>query len=191
VFLSVLTGVMMAATVAGAQSYKGNELPPYEVAQSDGAFELRIYGAHLVAEVTVTGNQDAAVNAGFRKLAGYIFGGNDGGDKIAMTVPVAQTAVGAAEWTVRFMMPAAYDLASLPAPRDASIRFVEIAPERQVTVQFSGIRDDAKLMAKTQELRAWAALQGLTITEGPHYYFYDSPFTLPWNRRNEVAFRVE
>jgi hypothetical protein len=25
------------------------------------------------------------------------------------------------------------------------------------------------------------------VTGAPEFLFYDSPFTLPWNRRNEVA----
>jgi hypothetical protein len=39
------------------------------------------------------------------------------GEKMAMTVPVAQTPVGEA-WVVSFMMPARYTMDSLPAPRD-------------------------------------------------------------------------
>jgi hypothetical protein len=46
------------------------------------------------------------------------------------------------------------------------------------------------LTEKEAELRGLAAQQGLTLGAGPFYYFYDAPFTLPWNRRNEVSFRL-
>ena len=178
------------ATVS-ADEYKGYEQPPYTVDVSDGAFELRSYGAHLVAEVQVTGSREGAVGKGFRVLAGYIFGGNDRGEKIAMTVPVAQSPVADGAWTVRFMLPAAADIAALPVPRDGAIRFVTMPPERQVTLRFSGLRGDGMLAQQAQALRLWAEGQQVQITAGPHYYFYDGPMTLPWNRRNEVAFTVQ
>ena len=28
------------------------------------------------------------------------------------------------------------------------------------------------------------------MTGGPRFYYYDDPFTLPFNRRNEVAFTL-
>ena len=173
-----------------AETYKGYEQPPYRVAQADGAFELRDYGSHLVAEVQVRGTRDGAIGTGFRKLAGYIFGGNDRGEKIAMTVPVAQSPQEDGIWTIRFMMPASFRPETLPAPKDGSIRFVTVAPERQVALSFTGLRGDRVIEEKAAELRDWAASRGLTITAGPHFYFYDGPMTLPWNRRNEVAFTV-
>jgi SOUL heme-binding protein len=188
-------GVAMAAGIAGgtagAESYKGYEMPPYKVEAEEGAYELRTYASHLVAEVRVSGSRDRAIGAGFRVLAGYIFGGNDRGEKIAMTVPVAQTPVAGGEWTVRFMMPMAFSPADLPVPRDGSIRFVTIQPERQVSLTFSGARGDRILATRADELRAWARRNGHTVIAGPHYYFYDGPMTLPWNRRNEVAFTVK
>ncbi|MGL4238529.1 SOUL family heme-binding protein [Tabrizicola sp.] len=191
VVLAAGLGVAMVVGVAKAESYKGYEMPPYTVEATEGAYELRSYGSHLVAEVRVSGSRDGAISAGFRVLAGYIFGGNDRGEKIAMTVPVAQTPVSDGEWTVRFMMPSAFRPADLPSPEAASIRFVTVDPERQVALSFSGARGDRVLAAKAAELRAWAKERGLTITAGPHYYFYDGPMTLPWNRRNEVAFTVD
>jgi hypothetical protein len=188
---AVLAGVLaMAGSVTEAETYKGYELPPYTVAATDGAFEVRDYGAHLVAEVRVSGSRDGAINTGFRTLAGYIFGGNATGEKIAMTVPVAQTPVADGEWTVRFMMPAGFRPETLPKPDRAAIRFVTTAPERQVSLRFPGQRGDKVLAEKAAALRAWAKARGLTVTAGPHYYFYDGPMTLPWNRRNEVAFTV-
>jgi hypothetical protein len=46
------------------------------------------------------------------------------------------------------------------------------------------------LAQKEADLRAIAAANGLELGAGPMHYFYDAPFTLPWNRRNEVAFHL-
>ena len=188
--LALIMGVLMA-TNAGADTYKGNEMPPYQVDRAEGAMEVRSYSAHVVAEVTVAGTREAAIGTGFRVLAGYIFGGNETGGKIAMTVPVAQSAAKAGDWTVRFMMPAASAAAGLPQPKDPRIRLVSVAAERQVALRFSGLRGDAALAEHALALADWAAAQGLTLTSPPRYYFYDGPMTLPWNRRNEVAFSVK
>lgn len=55
------------------------EEPKFTLALKDGAFEIRDYAASIVAEVTVTGDQNEASRKGFRLLAGYIFGGNASG----------------------------------------------------------------------------------------------------------------
>ncbi len=186
---AILLALFLGAGMAQAETYRNNEMPPYTVESADGAREVRLYGPHILAEVTVGGDRSAAISSGFRLLAGYIFGGNSGGEKVAMTVPVAQTPVDG-NWTVSFMMPARYSLATLPVPKDGRVRFVTAAPSRQVAEQFSGLASTAGLEARAEGLRAWAQTQGLTIVAGPHYYFYDGPMTLPWNRRNEVAFTL-
>lgn len=66
------------------------EQPKYQVRTAARDFEIRTYEPYVVAEVVERGDQNQSVQAGFRKLAGYIFGGNAGGAKIAMTSPVAQ-----------------------------------------------------------------------------------------------------
>jgi hypothetical protein len=191
----ILMALAMGMTLTGAgevmaeDTHKGYEMPPYTVERTEGSREIRAYGPHLLAEVRVSGGREGAIQAGFRVLAGYIFGGNDSGEKIAMTVPVAQTPAGDT-WTVSFMMPARYTKDTLPIPRTDAIRFVEAAPSRQVVERFSGLPASDDLAARAEALRDWAEAQGLTIIAGPHYYFYDAPMTLPWNRRNEVAFTI-
>ena len=51
--------------------------------------ELRRYAPFLVAQVTVSHDEMGdAMSDGFKSLAGYIFGGNLGEDKVSMTSPV-------------------------------------------------------------------------------------------------------
>lgn len=186
-------GAVMGATAGpgtAAETFKGYEMPPYTVTMTDGAREIRNYGPHVVAEVTVAGDRSTAISRGFSVLAGYIFGGNDAGAQVAMTVPVAQEPAGT-NWVVRFMMPSAYSVDSLPKPKNDAIRFVAMPGDRQVVERFSGLPATDDLTARAEALRAWAGDQGLTVQGEAKYYFYDAPMTLPWNRRNEVAFSVK
>lgn len=189
-FLLIAAIAAMAVTVhAQADMYKGYEMPAFVVERTDGPFEIRRYDPHLVAEVAVSGTRGAAIGTGFRILADYIFGGNARAEKVAMTVPVTQTEA-ADHWTVRFMMPAAYDKAALPEPNNPAIRFVETAPERHVVIRFDGIAGSETLAARAEELTAYARAEGLVPAGSPRFHFYDDPFTLPWKRRNEVSMPI-
>ena len=115
-------GTTMAGGVMAEDTHKGYEMPPYTVEATDGAREIRSYGPHLLAEVRVSGGRQGAIQAGFRVLAGYIFGGNDGGRPIAMTAPVLQDETQPGEWRMRFVMPSKYTLETLPpAPADITL----------------------------------------------------------------------
>jgi hypothetical protein len=192
--LAILAVTAMAGGAMAETGYKGYEMPPYRVEATDGAREVRSYGPHLLAEVTVSGDRSGAASSGFRILAGYIFGRNDAGEKIAMTVPVGmapQGEPGGKTWTMTFMMPEAFPRERLPAPDDTRIRFVDDPGGRMVVERFSGWPDEDDLWTRTEALRAWAEGQGLTVTGAPRFFFYDAPMTLPWRRRNEVALAVE
>jgi hypothetical protein len=180
------------------------EEPRFRTVLKDGAFEVRDYPALTVAEVTVTGDQSTAAGRGFRLLAGYIFGANQGsrkiamtapvvlaraGEKIAMTAPVAQTREGDA-WVVRFTMPANYSLSTLPTPTDPQIRLRTLPPTRDAVLRFSGWAFEGAVKTKTLELKSFETRHRLTALGPVTLAQYDPPWTLPFLRRNEVMQQV-
>jgi hypothetical protein len=188
----------------GSQAMAVDE-PPYRASDVEGAFEVRDYPALVVAEVTVTGDQDEAGNRGFRLLAAYIFGGNtrkqsiamtapvvqnqNTGEKIPMTAPVVQSQQ-AGSWTVRFIMPQGATLQSLPTPNDARVHVLELAPTRVAVVRFSGLAFASDVAARTEELRAYIARHHWSAIGPPMLARYNPPWT-PWfMRRNEVMIPI-
>ncbi len=171
------------------------EEPSYQQVVQDGDFSLRVYAAVIVAETDVGGSLSQASSAGFRRLAGYIFGANhpSPGDsqktntvsKIAMTAPVTTYQHGAG-WTVNFTMPARYKLAALPIPDDGRVKLREIPTLTAAVIRFSGWVDESKSAIKTAMLRAWMTAHGLVADGDPRLARYDPPWTLPFLRRNEI-----
>ena len=165
------------------------EEPAYERLASCEGFEIRRYPATVGARTPVEGDFDAAGNQGFRRLAGYIFGGNTDEERIAMTAPVAQAASpeGSADrWEVLFFMPGERARATLPEPRSDAVEIVELAPRDVAVVEFSGIWREARFGALEAHLRASLAAAGLPAGGAAVWARYDPPWT-PWFlRRNEV-----
>ncbi|ANB32961.1 effector-binding domain-containing protein [Rhodovulum sulfidophilum] len=185
----VLAGALLAGGLARAETYRGYPEVPYSVERQAGAFELRRYPARTIAEVVVDGTRFAAINRGFSELAHYIFGENAAGEKIAMTVPVGQTRTDLG-WAIRFTMPEGAAPETLPEPTESWVRLRRLPPETLLVARFSGRATAERLNAAGRELVAEAKAQGLRLSGPARLMFYDDPFTMPWNRRNEVAYPV-
>lgn len=188
-----------------ATSYRGYELPPYKVVEKENQMEIRQYEPQLVAEVTVEGDREKAVNQGFRILAAYIFGENESTAKVAMTTPVTQIPApekiamttpvtqeqSADAWVVRFGMPGQYTVETLPKTKDERIRFAMTKPSRRAAIHFSGFAKDSAIAEQTALLQAFITRKKLTPAGDPVIAYYDDPFTFPWNRRNEILIDVK
>jgi hypothetical protein len=182
---SVVVWLPLLLVVAGGPSM-AVERAKYAVELNDPPYEIRDYAPSLVASVHVDGNRGEAVSAGFRILANYIFGGNQPKGKIAMTAPVAQQPTPGG-WEVRFTMPAAYTLNTLPAPADPRVHIAAMPAHRAAVISFSGFWSDTNLLAHEAKLLEWLKTQQLTATSVPTYDYYDPPWT-PWFLRTiEVA----
>ena len=184
------------------------EEPPHQALARVGAVEIRSYGPRLAAEVVVDGDQIAARSTGFRRLAGYIFGGNRSRADIAMTAPVAQSgsvapsAAGSdiamtapvdqapdadGKWRVRFFMPAHYTLASLPEPLDRGVRIVTVPGQTVAVLRYAGVASAGAVRKANARLLQALAGSSWDVEGTPMAWFYDPPWTLPPLRRNEAA----
>ena len=200
----VLAASMAVATLAS--SAMAVEEPAFKQVLREGDFELRDYPALVTAEVTVTGDQKEAANKGFRLLAGYIFGGNKrrqsiamtapvaqqaASEKIAMTAPVAQTKNAAGSWVVRFTMPSAYSLETLPVPDDSRVSLRKIAPARFAVLQFTGLAQPGDVETRSNELLALVKSHRLRTNGSVSLAQYNPPWTLWFMRRTDVMVEVE
>jgi effector-binding domain-containing protein len=186
------------------------EEPKFSLIEKSGDFELRLYKPMIVAETYVDGSLSEASNAGFRLIAGYIFGGNKirqgySAVKITMTAPVtleqnphkiAMTAPVVVEskdnrWRVHFVMPAGYTLTSLPMPNDSRVSLREIAEQKTAVIVFTGFAGEDKVKDKTAALFDWVKSRGLDVTSTPQLARYNPPWTLPFWRRNEMLINVK
>ena len=188
----ILIALLAVAVFAGLVVFwfvqtRNVEIAAYAVVEADGAIELRVYPALTVAEVTRSGSRDQAVRAGFGPLARYIFASDRGGDKIAMTAPVTQQQ-GGNSWTVQFIMPSGYTLASLPKPAGADVRLREMPPVRRAAIRFSGWWSDALFAEKNAALQSWLQKKGLATMGPPIFAYYNDPFTPGFLRRNEILY---
>lgn len=200
----LIAAIAVMAAVAAGPIMSRVEQPNYKVTHSDGAIEMRDYGAMIAAEAEVGGERRAAINEGFRLIAAYIFGANKPNEKIAMTAPVEQQAKQKIamtapvtqqsldnSWTVRFIMPESWTMETLPTPTDDRVKLVPLPSKQMVVIRFSGVASDALIAAKTSELRQYAANHNLSVTGEPVLAFYNPPWTLPFFRRNEIMLELK
>jgi hypothetical protein len=180
--------------IAGLAIVASAAFPPveeqkYSVLSSDKQFEIRHYPPALLASVqspALTYRESA--NSSFRKLAGYIFGGNQSSQKIAMTAPVHMT-FNDSGTKMSFVMPAKYSEEDLPQPIDSGIAITKSAERKVAVIKFGGFAGDRKIREKTEELIAWMSKQGLTIKGRPEYLGYNPPYRL-FGRRNEIIAEI-
>ena len=205
---AALTGATLAAcSVVGVREA---EEPAFSVIARVGAVEVRQYAPRIAAETSVGGGEMEARSAGFRRLAGYIFGSNhsrakiamtapvaqapvvqapvvQSGESIAMTAPVAQARDGSGQWLIRFFMPAKYTMETLPQPLDPAVRLVPVPGETMAVLRFSGSTAPEAVKARERELLRTLQGSAWQPTGTAVAWFYDPPWTLPPFRRNEVA----
>lgn len=185
----VLLGLIAVAHYFVVSNIEDVEIQKYSVVKKDGDIELRTYGTSIVAKTETEGNYDKASTKGFKKLAGYIFGGNEQQEKISMTAPVWMT-TDTLDSEMQFIMPAKYSLNELPNPSDSSIQLAKFSGGLFAAIVFGGFADDKKIAHHKQLLITWLKDNNYP-TDGESYFLgYNSPFKLK-HRRNEVLISLD
>lgn len=166
------------------------ESPDYEVLRVlSRKAEIRRYPELILAQTEMeaqTYNENSSM--GFRRVAGYIFGGNEKGQKIAMTTPVIMEMGQQTE--MAFVMPKQYTMDALPHPSNPQVKISKQEERTLAVLRFGGYSDDAKITEKAQELKALLQKEGIAFKEQLIYMGYNAPWDFI-GRRNEVAFVVK
>ncbi|MBT6029042.1 MAG: heme-binding protein [Crocinitomicaceae bacterium] len=174
-----LQGFIMTST-SNTEKYQ------YEVVKEYDDFEVRKYQAALFSSVDLSGDSyESNSGTGFRILAGYIFGGNQTGEKIAMTSPVAMQ-LNDSNRKMSFMVPSNYDKKRLPTPNNESIYFEEKKECMMAAIRFGGWANDKKIEAHVTQLKKYLEKEGLAHKNNFSYFGYNPPYEV-LNRRNEVV----
>ncbi len=163
--------------------------------KEDGMFSIHRHPPALVAEVELP--ETGATFSAFRILYAYITGDNSPegrevpdisargntpkGQKIPMTVPV--TVASRPDATVmRFYLPETQP----PLPWDQRIVLKRIPAQTFAVIRFSGLGMDGQMANAETNLRTWIGQHGAVVGGAAIRAYYNPPWTLPWDRRNEV-----
>ena len=193
--------------------YKGTETLKYTVVTTlADDIEIRSYAAAVKVVAQANGENNA-----FGQLFRYISGANSVNTSIAMTAPVETASVKVAMTTpveitmakpdgsdlsdhaenkqtpmqMSFFLPSMYDYQTAPKPTSPDLSLVAVPARMVAVIRFSGLRSESKLAQKTQRLKEALAQTPYKIISEPVMMGYDAPWTLWFNRRNEVMFEVK
>ncbi len=166
------------------------ETQKYRVVKKEDGFEIRFYPKATFATIRSNGtNYKQIASSGFRKLAGYIFGGNDQNKSIAMTAPVRMemSEKGSA---MSFVMPEKYDMATLPKPKDATVEIKQSEEVYAAVIAFGGYANDEKINDYTNKLVALLQKKNIKIIGGFNFLGYNAPYDFI-GRKNEISIPIE
>ena len=155
----------------------------YKVVKENKEYEIRKYSDRLVVETnSIEGN-------GFRKLFNYISGNNEESQEIKMTVPVTQE-IKNENMTMQFYLPSKFNKDNAPKPSNSDIKILTIEGGYYAVIKYSGRSSDKNFLKNKDILKKQLKQDNITIIGPPIRASYNSPFTLPILKRNEVMYRI-
>ncbi len=207
VLLLILLGLFLLWCLWGWISVRNIEEPAYTLNEKQySGLELRDYPALLLAQTTVNASGDEALNEGFRRIAGYIFGDNTVAEPIAMTTPVTSEQASAPiamttpvvseaselnSTIVSFVMPSKYTLETIPKPNNSQVELVTKPARTLVVFRFSGWATVKQVALQTELFKKALQDAGIEFSGEPALAQYNPPWTPPFMRRNELWVEVK
>jgi hypothetical protein len=184
---AVIALILISVLVMSFTS-KGTETPEYKVLKTIEDVEIRLYPNMIVAKTALSGNSfDQQGSNGFRTIAGYIFGGNDKNQKIAMTSPVVMSIGDSA--TMYFVMPKSYKQSDLPTPNSTQVKIMEESAKTLAVISYGGFSSDEKIENHRAKLAAILTKNNIKTKGDFMYMGYNAPWDII-DRKNEVAIEV-
>ena len=168
------------------------ETPEYELISKDDGFEIRRYSEMIIATTSVQADYKGSTSSGFRRIASYIFGGNDKEMKIAMTAPVISDcpSEGLNTFNISFVMPKEYSIDDLPKANTSLVSIEQESLGDVAVLTFGGWATESRSISYQQKLSALLKKSGIESQGGFMVAQFNSPWTLPMFRKNELMVRI-
>ena len=177
--------IFYSISIFNYSSVMASEEAKYDIIKSTDVYEIRKYADRLAVEVVSTTRDNS-----FRKLFNYISGKNEKNQEIKMTIPVTQTEK-SGNMTMQFYLPSKFNQDNVPNPSREDVRIVNIEGGYYAVLRYSGRASDGNFIKHKEILEKELKKNNISIISPPIRATYDSPFTLPMNRRNEAMYKVE
>lgn len=184
----ILLGIFILVQSFAIRSVSSVEKHKYNILKKYDDFEIRQYESALFSSVILPASTyEETSNRGFRVLAGYIFGGNETGEKIAMTSPVSMEIGDSTKMS--FMVPSDYSETDLPKPNNGTIFFEKKEGSTMAAIRFGGWADDKTIEEFKLKLANLLMKEGLEHNGKFIYLGYNPPYVVI-GRRNEIVVEI-
>ncbi len=188
-----VTGIIFVSIILQSffiTSMAKTEEQAYKVVHSEKEFEIRYYPSATLATVYSEARSYKELSGpGFRKLAGYIFGGNESDTRISMTSPVHMDIKNSGS-SMSFVMPSSFRKENLPNPDDPDIKIEKTEDEYVAAIRFSGYASDEDIRTYSEMLKKLLTDKGIKFYGDFRYLGYDPPYKFI-GRRNEIIVSVK
>jgi len=187
-----IIATLLCVNMAWGLSNTMLETPKYKVIKKSGSYEVRKYEPMIVARTLVSSDYERATSTGFRRVANYIFGGNEKNMEIAMTAPViSNSPVDVdSEYEISFVMPSVYKKENLPQPNSSNVEILDRSLGLIACISFGGWATTSRVQKYHDKLSAWINKEELTISGKFMVAQFNSPWALPPFRHNEIMVRI-
>ena len=182
--LFILGAIITGCATVSKISRSGYEEASHKVLSKNGNIKLRSYPDLQLVETSMNQGE-----RGFMRLFRYIDKGNSKTEKIAMTTPVfTQNHEG--NETMAFVLPASMSSNDIPEPLDENVQVRTRPTSLYAVYRYSGKRVDGGSNKANRELKDWILNNGYEQLSEPINAYYDTPWTPPFLRRNELLIRI-
>ena len=169
------------------------ETPEYQLLKKSGSFEVREYAPMVIARTLVDADFKEATSTGFRRVANYIFGGNNKRMEIAMTAPViSNSPIDVKDsYEIAFVMPKSHNIEILPEPDNSNVQVLERNFGQVAVISFGGWATKSRVERYHDKLKEWVVKENYNLKGDFMVAQYNSPWILPPFRHNEIMVQVD
>ena len=188
----VLAIVICVLAYAGWKLTSRNayESAEYSVLESHGKIELREY-PDLMLVTTEMGTRVQGDDGSFGRLFRYISGGNQNGQKVAMTTPVFMDPKSdESTGQMGFVIPKEEAASTIPHPTNERVHVTERPGGKFAAIRFAGKLTKTIQAQQQAKLEDWMQEQGHVAAGDAEVAGYDPPWTPGPLRRNEILIRL-